>query len=350
MPAAPRAHVHHDVHGISDDAWARTLEVHDAAMAGGTLLNYKTAMRHFRQWTAAERITWDDSCSVPEPVLCAYAASLAGSYAGASARSKLGGVRFWHDTAGLQWLGSDRLKRVLKGVDRCAPPSSHRAERPPVTVAMVDEALNALDPHRPFDVACAAALLVIFWGQLRIGEALPTTRFSDRSHLPSVRCAKLRADAGGSLAQVTSAIWLPSTKVDRDGAWVWLARHHNDPSYALQEHFRVNNLAPDDPLFAYRHDTTREVMPLTRGAFLSRLNEIWRDAGMQRVTGHCFRIGGTTALLRAGVDPEIVKMAGRWRSDSFLRYWRAVDEIISSHVDLCDLYWTPDVPQNVPQY
>ncbi|KZV82866.1 hypothetical protein EXIGLDRAFT_598966, partial [Exidia glandulosa HHB12029] len=61
---------------------------------------------------------------------------------------------------------------------------------------------------------------------------------------------------------------------------------------------------------------------LTKAAFLGRLNEIWRAAGMQRITGHSFRIGGTTALLRAGVDPEVVKMAGRWRSDSFLRYWR----------------------------
>lgn len=63
---------------------------------------------------------------------------------------------------------------------------------------------------------------------------------------------------------------------------------------------------------------------------------------MQKVTGHCFRIGGTTALLRRGVDPEVVKVAGRWRSDSFLRYWRTIDTMISSHMDLCDVYWLAD--------
>ncbi|EJD43119.1 hypothetical protein AURDEDRAFT_44117, partial [Auricularia subglabra TFB-10046 SS5] len=61
---------------------------------------------------------------------------------------------------------------------------------------------------------------------------------------------------------------------------------------------------------------------LTKTAFLSRLNEIWMATGMKKVSGHCFRIGGTTALLRAGVPPEVVKTAGRWKSDSFLRYWR----------------------------
>ncbi|EJD33460.1 hypothetical protein AURDEDRAFT_47802, partial [Auricularia subglabra TFB-10046 SS5] len=74
-------------------------------------------------------------------------------------------------------------------------------------------------------------------------------------------------------------------------------------------------------LFAYR-DGDDAVVALTKNAFLSRLNEIWAAAGMQRVSGHCFRIGGTTALLRMGVDTDVVKVAGRWKSDAFLRYWR----------------------------
>ncbi|EJD37275.1 hypothetical protein AURDEDRAFT_43967, partial [Auricularia subglabra TFB-10046 SS5] len=74
-------------------------------------------------------------------------------------------------------------------------------------------------------------------------------------------------------------------------------------------------------LFSYR-DKSDNLVALTKGAFLSRLNEIWRAAGMQAVSGHCFRIGGTTALLKMGVETDIVKMCGRWKSDSFLRYWR----------------------------
>ncbi|EJD41878.1 hypothetical protein AURDEDRAFT_46871, partial [Auricularia subglabra TFB-10046 SS5] len=72
-------------------------------------------------------------------------------------------------------------------------------------------------------------------------------------------------------------------------------------------------------LFAYR-DGNDDLVVLTKGTFLSRLNEIWTAAGMKSVSGHCVRIGGTTALLKMGVDKEIVKMSGRWKSDSFLRY------------------------------
>ncbi|EJD42253.1 hypothetical protein AURDEDRAFT_42371, partial [Auricularia subglabra TFB-10046 SS5] len=74
-------------------------------------------------------------------------------------------------------------------------------------------------------------------------------------------------------------------------------------------------------VFAYRNNED-VLVPLTKGAFLSRLNEIWKAAGMDSVSGHCFRIGGTTALLRLGVDTDVVKVAGRWKSDAFLRYWR----------------------------
>ncbi|KAK0231382.1 hypothetical protein IW262DRAFT_1262014, partial [Armillaria fumosa] len=39
-------------------------------------------------------------------------------------------------------------------------------------------------------------------------------------------------------------------------------------------------------------------------------------------TGHCFHIGGTTHYLVNGINPDIVKVLGRWKSDVFQRYWR----------------------------
>lgn len=324
------------------------MRVHDAAMAAGTVTNYDSAVKHFKQWICAERIAVDLEAPVTEPVLCAYAASLAGTYSGGTARAKIAGIKFWHERRALRWKGSPRLTRILKGITMCAPPETQRDQRPPVTEAMIDEALHELDATRPFDVCVAAAMLVTFWGQLRLGEVLSSTRSYDYAALPVGKGVRLRADAGGVASQVTSALWLPRTKVERAGVWIWLARHYNDPSYALRDHMHINNIGDDDPLFAYKHDVSGDLIPLTRRAFLSRLNEIWSAAGMQRITGHSFRIGGTTALLRAGVEPDVVKMAGRWRSDSFLRYWRAIDNIISSHMDLCDLHWSPS--KDVPEY
>ncbi|KZV82865.1 hypothetical protein EXIGLDRAFT_592185, partial [Exidia glandulosa HHB12029] len=183
----------------------------------GTQKNYGGARAHFAQWACAERLALDKRAPVPEPVLCAYAASMAGICAGGTARTRLAGLRFWHERQGLAWLGSARLLRILKAVALATPHTSRRDERPPVTEAMLDHALDALDANRPFDVCVAAAMLVMFWCQLRSGEILSATRAYDFSVLPAVKGLRLRAEAGGNLDRVTSALWLPRTKVERSG-------------------------------------------------------------------------------------------------------------------------------------
>ncbi|EJD38319.1 hypothetical protein AURDEDRAFT_172557 [Auricularia subglabra TFB-10046 SS5] len=275
--------------------------------------NYAHALVRFREWAATERLPKSSRrLPLPEPVLCAFAASHAGVYSAGAARSAIAGLRYAHDKDGLAWAGSPRLSRILEAVAQKAPPSSRRPERLPVTLAMVDEALVKLNLRRDFDQCVAAALLVAFWGQMRLSEILSPMRRYDFAKLPARKHLTLRADAGGPAQQETTAIWLPMTKTARKGEYVWLTRHFNDRSYALQEHLRDNRISRDDALFAYR-DSHNDLIALTKGAFLSRLNEIWAEAGMKSVSGHCFRIRGTTALLKMGVDTEIVKMSGRWK-------------------------------------
>jgi hypothetical protein len=47
-----------------------------------------------------------------------------------------------------------------------------------------------------------------------------------------------------------------------------------------------------------------------------------------RVTGHSFRIGGATVFLEHGVESDIVKRLGRWRSDAALLYWRNLPKVL----------------------
>jgi hypothetical protein len=63
----------------------------------------------------------------------------------------------------------------------------------------------------------------------------------------------------------------------------------------------------------------------------SMCNEVWHKDNTQRITGDSSRIGGTTAYLMAGVDSDIVKKMGRWSSNTFLRYWRNVNNIFETH-------------------
>jgi hypothetical protein len=68
--------------------------------------------------------------------------------------------------------------------------------------------------------------------------------------------------------------------------------------------------------------------------FLSFISHIWSRSGGAHVLGHSFHIGGTVALLLAGVPPEVVAATGGWTSLSFLLYWRRLEDIIPSWTSL----------------
>ena len=111
-----------------------------------------------------------------------------------------------------------------------------------------------------------------------------------------------------------------------------LCRQHFDvdPLAALSTHLSINNPPADLPLFSFVCGSSFRV--LSRSRFLAHCNEIWTPLGFPSITGHSFRIGGTTELLVRGVPPDIVKSLGRWSSNSFLRYWRSLENIASCHI------------------
>ena len=67
---------------------------------------------------------------------------------------------------------------------------------------------------------------------------------------------------------------------------------------------------------------------MIRPWFLARCNQVWRDAGLLELSGHCFRIGGATELLLHGTPPDVVAVQGRWKSKAFLDYWRRIESIL----------------------
>jgi hypothetical protein len=45
-----------------------------------------------------------------------------------------------------------------------------------------------------------------------------------------------------------------------------------------------------------------------------------REAVTTEVSARCLRAAGTMALLLAQVDPDVIRLTGRWRSDEMLHY------------------------------
>nr|GAT51024.1 DNA breaking-rejoining enzyme [Mycena chlorophos] len=287
-----------------------------------TLENYGYAVDRFHRYCDRESIPKQLRLPAHDFVLCAFAASHAGIHAHSTAQNDIAALKAWHIAQGQTWRASPRLHYVLNGVKNLAPDSSQRPPRPPITVDMLSALGDGLDFSSRFDVAVFAAACTAFWGQCRLGEILP-----ESNSAANLRNKPMRSHFRPK-GRNRAVLRLPRTKTHTSGDDVVLTRqqHSLDPRKAIQMHLVSIALESSAPLFAYGSNGAWRA--LTRNAFLNRCNAIWANAGYPRHTGHSFRIGGTTELLLRGVPSRIVKAMGRWKSDAFLRYWRALEDIV----------------------
>ena len=296
--------------------------------ASTTINRYTGAIKQFMRFCDSEHIPNHLRFPADEFVLCAFAASSLGRHAGSTPRSRISALKAWHIIHNIEWKGSARLRYVLNGVHRLAPGCSKRPTRPPIDAKMLSQLIENLDLNSPIDAAVAACAATAFWGQCRLGELLPSSLATSLSTpFPT------RSGFNRSLRNPQSCIFhLPRTKTHHNGQDIVLVDQCSpiNPIFLLKNHLRVNNIPKDEHIFSYT--SADHLVSLTKSFFLQRCNTVWHLLGYPRATGHCFRIGGTTELLIAGTPPDVVKVTGRWSSESFLRYWRSLDEIAPQHI------------------
>lgn len=312
------------------------------AWAPSTLPGYDRSVKRFLEFCSEMSIPTDQQLPASEYALCAYIASTAGHRAGSTSRNDISGIRAWHIANNVPFEETTRLKYVLKGVKNMAPECSRKPLRRPVTHDMLVQLHSQLDLSDPFDACVAFTADSCEWGQIRLGEVLPTTEgvFDHRLH-PSVSDLSPRSVTGNS-----QKLRLPWTKTTGFvGAKVILCRQlgASDVLTSLDRHLEVNKIPHNYPLFCY--DTTGGHKNMTKRKFLARCNSVWSRFGHPHFSGHCFRIGGTTELLLRGVPPDVVRLMGRWSSDSFLRYWRELDSIAPLYAELLKPFVLPSLPQ-----
>jgi hypothetical protein len=138
-------------------------------------------------------------------------------------------------------------------------------------------------------------------------------------------------------SQKASRLILPKA-TNFDGATIHLIEQNYpfDPSQAIYRHFRCSKLPPSTLLREYRSGNSTKT--LDKVNLMELCNDVWSKHGLPRITGHPFRISGTTALLRNHVDPDVVNQMFRWLSNAFLLYWRNPEEIFTPHASRID--WT----------
>jgi hypothetical protein len=223
------------------------------------------------------------------------------------------------------------------------PDSSKRPLRPPVSWEMLQILDRELDHNDPEDSCVLACALVATSSQAHLGELLPicASKHNPSKH-PSVSDLQPPSTAAGS-----RALHLPTSKTTgQAGATIFLCSQNDssDPNNALNTHLQINSPPRHYPLFSHR--LRDGYVALTRRRFLTRCNFIWSKYNLPYITGHCFRIGGTTMLLLRGVSPHIVKIMGRWSSDTFLRYWRSLEILAPMHAELLAPYVSRILPHD----
>lgn len=295
--------------------------------APSTRRNYQCAIQKYIKFCETQRIPRHLHTPAEEIVLCAFAADNVGRLSASTARNQLAAIKAWHLANNWTWKGSHRLTQILRGVHRLTPESSRRPLRPPVNSMMLDLLHQDLNLQTNLDAAIFACACTSFWGQCRLGELLPKSKTSyRRDTLPSR--TSIRLSTRNKAAWV---VHLPKTKTSHTGQDIILVRQKGNlnPISAIQDHLLRNRVPNNSPLFTYYKNQTPEI--LTKKTFLDRCNQIWSKHGFPTITGHSFRIGGTSELLLSGVAPDVVKVMGRWSSDSFLKYWRSIEDIAPLH-------------------
>ena len=331
----PPPSIHHPFFKINDASNVFSLQAQSYvsqaiqnSWAESTVRRYSGAIKQYILFCNIKQVPGHLHFPADEFILCAFTASSLSKHASSTTWSRLSALKAWHFTHNLEWKGSTWLHYVLNSIHNLAPSISKCPPLPPISSNMLVQLVNSLDLKLLLDVAIATWAVMAFWGQCHLGKLLPLS-------LATAFCTPLptRADFKRSLQNSESCLLhLSQTKTHHHGQDVVLVdqQHPVNPIYLLKKHLQTNNVPSNTHIFSYT--TVNGPLSLTKSLFLQKCNAIWQQLGYPQTTSHCFHIGGTTELLVAETPPNIVKATGQWSSESFLWYWRSLDDIAPQHV------------------
>jgi hypothetical protein len=349
------AHHHHVVSQIPAHAASNLINVMLLSLEPKTRSNYGAGLLRFTQFCDANSISEHHRCPASEILISAFIASFAGLRSTDCINGWLAGIKWWHTFQGADWHGANMLASVKKGIAKAVPESSRRSKREPITLEHMHCLLLGLDLTNAKDAAIYAASCVAFHGICRSADlhdclsnlhilitfphvrsselCIPSRTLFDPSHHVT---NSVYIEYGITTSGVRHANFhIPWSKTTGSkGAKITLTDIDDptSPVAALKHHKSANTAVPSDaPLFAFESvDGGWE--PLMKTNWLERCNQIWIAAGFEPLKAHAFRIGGCTEMLLRGIQPDIVCIQGRWKSKSFLEYWRTIQFILPTFI------------------
>ena len=280
-----------------------------------------------------------------QALVSAFVAHMACAYLGKTIANYLYGVRAWHTLHSIPWrIEKNEMETMLRAVDELTPNSSKKKKRHPYTPDFITTVRWHMDLGDPLDAAVFTCLTSCFYASARLGEFTVQTlsSFSPNSHITPWNLS-YNQDRNGLKVTV---LYLPKTKMARiEGEDVYWASQEGDtdPTFALQNHLRVNHPSEASHLFKYQAKRARK--PLTKTKFLERVGKAARAAGLEPLQGHGIRIGSTLEYLLRGVPFDVMKAKGRWAGNSFLLYLRKHAIIMAPYIQAA-----PPIHENFKRY
>jgi len=247
----------------------------------------------------------------------------------------LAAIQAWHIAQGwpppLSEEDHDRINWSLRGLENLQG-NRKQPLRPPITISMLRTLCAALNRNDPFEACVWAMALCAFWGMMRFSEVSVTScsAFTTSKHLTR-KDAHFSDDLDG---KPYTRLDLPSSKTAKLGEIqsIFLVPQEGlCPLEALQNLAKVVPAGPDDPLFSW-HDRNGIVRPMVKTKAIAHINSILSMHGWGTAFGHSFQISGASFYLSQKVDPEIVHIAGRWRSLAYEAHICAFKQVASRHL------------------
>ena len=309
-----------------------------------TRANYGAGLLRFHQFCDDKGVSEDDRVPASVDLIGTWLAQMGASKVSHKTMNNwIAGLRAWHLKERAIWYGDcPQIKMLLRGALKVTPTSSNRPPRSPVTISHMKALHENLDFQNSFDVAVWAAASVAFWGCCRLGElTIPSlNKYEPSRHVSNSGTVELKSCSRNENVFATIKIPWTKTTLTAGSTIVLTQMPENDPYCAVQaltNHILANShhIPHTAPLFSFLDSSdVNGWKPMTKIFLMTRCNNIWRKEGLVELTGHSYRIGGATEYLLQGVSPDIVKRIGRWESDAFQVYWRKLEEIIPTFLNL----------------
>ncbi|KAG6326467.1 hypothetical protein ID866_12623 [Astraeus odoratus] len=146
------------------------------------------------------------------------------------------------------------------------------------------------------------------------------SQFASATHITRNKVSQVEDRNGLTVWKFTLPV-TKSSKASGKGKSVQCAHQEGpiDPIAALENHFHINAVTPEEHLFTWMHSSKKHC-PLSKREFTNKINKLAELFNLPNLKGHSLHIRGTLEYLLQGVPFNVIQSQGRWASGAFTLY------------------------------